>query len=495
MLVSFTVQNYRSIYEPVTLDMTIPNIEINANNPYVQEINGELISKLGILYGHNGAGKSNILSALTNLLSGLIPEKKNKNIKKLAEHHKAFGNEKESIFKLVFYSNLILLTDSEKKKTFDKFDIHQKLERPYKKYQYELKIESIIKKSAIENSEKKEIKISYEHLECLTDTVSIFKRKDEKIISDTAEIFSPGQEIPMDTLALVFLLSFPEKSIKASNYLLLCSRLVPNVNLDLDMLNMPNISESFISYIYPILKKEKLLKFYMEVLQIADVGISEIMMESETENELFDHKETLVNTLSTLNLMRNNANKILNKKQYNVIQSMLDAVNILNDIVVEDLQPQEKQKLYSLRTSINGTVWKALFNEIESDGTKIFASNLASIVFSLRDGSIAIKDELLGIQSDLITTLISLFKKDKFEDSNPYAQLLMSTHDTRQMGVGNMLTNFFWIVEKEEHQSTLYNISQFENVNSKNMMDSYNQNNLGGKYSPQYHLLPKRINQ
>ena len=71
MLVSFSAKNYKSFYDEVTLDMRIEvndsNREEIENNPFVYKINDDYISKLCILYGHNGSGKSNLLDAIKYL--------------------------------------------------------------------------------------------------------------------------------------------------------------------------------------------------------------------------------------------------------------------------------------------------------------------------------------------------------------------------------------------------------------------------------------------
>ncbi|WP_096736847.1 hypothetical protein [Brachyspira sp. G79] len=54
---------------------------------------------------------------------------------------------------------------------------------------------------------------------------------------------------------------------------------------------------------------------------------------------------------------------------------------------------------------------KAPFNEIESDGTKIYAFHMFNIVTSLKNGSLSLHDEFYGVQADLIKTVFLLFKK------------------------------------------------------------------------------------
>ena len=72
MLVKFTVENYKSIYDKVELDFRIKpknsdDEESIKNNPFVLKINNDYISKLCLFYGHNGSGKTNIFEAILDI--------------------------------------------------------------------------------------------------------------------------------------------------------------------------------------------------------------------------------------------------------------------------------------------------------------------------------------------------------------------------------------------------------------------------------------------
>ena len=68
MLISFTVENFRSIKDPLTLSLTtekrlrekhLPNNSFETNDI-------ELLPSL-LLYGRNASGKSNVLKAIPNI--------------------------------------------------------------------------------------------------------------------------------------------------------------------------------------------------------------------------------------------------------------------------------------------------------------------------------------------------------------------------------------------------------------------------------------------
>ncbi|MCZ9981477.1 AAA family ATPase [Brachyspira hyodysenteriae] len=108
MLVSFSAKNYKSFYDEITLDMRIDvndsNREEIENNPFVYKINDDYISKLCILYGHNGSGKSNLLNAikyLTNININHLPS----NYKKLFMSNMIYGKYENTEFNLEFYHN------------------------------------------------------------------------------------------------------------------------------------------------------------------------------------------------------------------------------------------------------------------------------------------------------------------------------------------------------------------------------------------------------
>ncbi|WP_047112946.1 AAA family ATPase [Brachyspira hyodysenteriae] len=108
MLVSFSAKNYKSFYDEVTLDMRIEvndsNREEIENNPFVYKINDDYISKLCILYGHNGSGKSNLLNAIMYLFTINIYEDIEDYYKELFIPNMIYGKDEDTKFTLEFYN-------------------------------------------------------------------------------------------------------------------------------------------------------------------------------------------------------------------------------------------------------------------------------------------------------------------------------------------------------------------------------------------------------
>lgn len=67
MICQFTVKNYKSIKEEITLDMQATSISEHTDS-IITDKDGEAFLPLAVLYGPNGGGKSNVIDALHNLL-------------------------------------------------------------------------------------------------------------------------------------------------------------------------------------------------------------------------------------------------------------------------------------------------------------------------------------------------------------------------------------------------------------------------------------------
>lgn len=77
MLSQFTVKNYKSIRDEITLDMQAASISEHEDKiiKIIDKENGEVIESflpIAVIYGPNGGGKSNVLEALSILLSKIL---------------------------------------------------------------------------------------------------------------------------------------------------------------------------------------------------------------------------------------------------------------------------------------------------------------------------------------------------------------------------------------------------------------------------------------
>lgn len=66
MLISFTVSNYKSILEPVTINMVADEVDTSFANTLIKGTDG-LVNPISVIYGPNGSGKSTVLDALKYL--------------------------------------------------------------------------------------------------------------------------------------------------------------------------------------------------------------------------------------------------------------------------------------------------------------------------------------------------------------------------------------------------------------------------------------------
>ena len=71
MLCQFTVKNYKSIKDYLTLDMQASSIS-ELNEKIIEDEDGESFLPLAVIYGPNGSGKSTVLKALASLISKVM---------------------------------------------------------------------------------------------------------------------------------------------------------------------------------------------------------------------------------------------------------------------------------------------------------------------------------------------------------------------------------------------------------------------------------------
>ena len=71
MLSQFSVSNFRSIKDTITLDMQATNITELEDKLIPSQLDEKLLP-LAVIYGPNGGGKSNVLQAMGALLDKVI---------------------------------------------------------------------------------------------------------------------------------------------------------------------------------------------------------------------------------------------------------------------------------------------------------------------------------------------------------------------------------------------------------------------------------------
>ena len=243
MLVSFSAKNYKSFYDEVTLDMRVEvndsNREEIENNPFVHKINDDYISKLCILYGHNGSGKSNLLNAISYLTNINIYHDAPANYKYLFLPNMIYGKDENTEFTLEFY---------------------------YKNNLYYYKI-------ILDNKNKK---IEYELLK--ENRNIVFERENNNIKSGNS-FFINIKGIPnqITVMAYCYIVDDYRKEI---NYYI--DAFVNNF-FSYMFTNFPDALFIDIDTIYSALKNSGLWNIYRKLISLADVGIDDIKVIENTD--------------------------------------------------------------------------------------------------------------------------------------------------------------------------------------------------------------------
>jgi len=108
MIVSFSVSNFRSFYSEQTLSLVASNRLSGSHEDHACSIPGtkEKVLKTAVLYGANGAGKSNLFKALLYLRAIVLkPRKKNSGMEREKFRFGAEEADEHSIFDLQFITD------------------------------------------------------------------------------------------------------------------------------------------------------------------------------------------------------------------------------------------------------------------------------------------------------------------------------------------------------------------------------------------------------
>ena len=389
MLLKFSLYNYRSFYNETSISFRVSE---SITNPYIKKIKDEYISKICLLYGHNGCGKSNLINALKYLFyanNGYISSS-NDSINKLLDPNMIYGKYDKSKFYIEFFS-------------YDESCLCK----------YELILDN-------------ENKAVYSEI-LIKDNNIIFERKKYSI---TDGIFKYAGNIPSTNTVLSFFNDIQNNEIidkyrEEANYYI---SLFTNLCFLFPFTNEADFSSYAIMSAFNYFSKNNVWETYKKLLNMADIDDLNIA-EAEDNNDfsfVFDNK------------------KLLSR----------------HDCYSND------------------------FDEVESEGNKVYAINLIYILYSIMNGTLSILDEFNAIQSELLKFTVSLFRNNAFNDiEKETSQLILSTHDVTLMSMEDMELHNYFFINKEDNMSVLYNtddIKKFNNaLNMNNLEFEYRKNNLG----------------
>ena len=389
MLKRFTISNYRSFYDEAELNLTADKDTI-----YTKKINNEYISKLCILYGYNGCGKSNLLNALKYIFysnNGYIISSDD-SIKRLLDPNMIYGKNQNSRFYLEFYS-------------YDDYEICS----------YELVLDNNNKRICLERFTK-------------NNTV-IFERDNNTI---SGGIFDYDDSIPDTNTFLSFfnnkLNNINEKADRYREEINYYISLFKNLCFLFPFTNEADFSSYAIADIFEYFSKCNIWDTYKKLLYMTDI----------------------------------------------------DDLNIVDSINASEFSfIFDNKRLVSRHDSYSND-----FDEVESEGSKVYAINLIYILSSIINGTLSIVDEFNGVQSELLEFTIGLFKKGAFNDiERETSQLILSTHDITLMSTYDTELFNYFLINKKNNISSIYRTDKLKNINNSlnigNLEKEYRKNHLG----------------
>ncbi len=440
MIVSFSVSNFLSVKEEQVL-----SFEATSDNKYedyfVRDYGKYRILKMGILYGANASGKTNILKAI-NLLNILVTESRSAD-RKINYTPFLFDPQYEN-------SNC---------KMNLKFFINDK--DKYIEHIYEI--------------EFNEDEVVYESLK-----------------------FYPGQgpallyERKMDkNLERGFYLKFGDYSrLKSEEQNVLESSTLNN-NTILSVLNKIN----------PLLPNVKRVRKWFDNYFTKFIEINSTSLEKESDNFFSDSsiKQVVLDQLmkkASSDIVKINISKdkiILSDKVKNNLHKLWSTILLFgeeDDNENREISNFEKRingvrdlakinKTISHEITINGdTTEKLLPFILESNGIKRSFHLAAPLIDSLINSKILILDEIeSSLHFDLVKFFILVFLANSGD-----SQMLFTTHNLLLLEWKILRHDVIWFTEKKEDGSTdLYSLSDFNELNRSNVLKRYLSGQFGAK--------------
>jgi len=420
MLVSFSVSNYRSIKDKLSLSMLpVKSYKELPNN--VASINGKTkVLRSAVIYGANASGKSNILNALIGFIDLIKGSSKNQ------------LNDKLNI-----YDPFLLDNGSSNK--LAEFELEFIIDET--KYIYSVACDA----SKIDSE-----KLFYYPK---GQSVRVFERE------NTTD-FKYGT-----------VLKGEKKSIEARllvNQLYLSKAANENLNMLVDVFNYFNLfdnSYSFLSSFSDKLNlgsllalelKEKNSKYFIDFQKIItslDIGIHSLKI-VESKNK------------SILGMLPKGASSILSSPQFTT-----DLPKLENELV-------SIHKVYNEELNEEELIEFPL--ERESSGTKNMLSLAFLLLNNFEGGTVMIIDEFeKSLHPQIVRKLIQLFHDPEININN--AQLIFSTHAISLLDNELFRRDQIWFTEKNEYSATdLSALSQIEGVRKDAPYDKWYQSGRFG---------------
>lgn len=418
MLIEFTVGNYRSFKEPVTLSMVATktrarNKQVDANNVFVVDDKLSLL-KSAAVYGANASGKSNLIGAIHFMRVFVLN-----------------SSEANQVLNPIDVEQFRLSTETAGQPSF--FEVVFLLEGKQYRYGFEVTLERVIREWLYYVPTIREAKL-------------FVREADHFEVSDA---FREGRGIEDRTRANALFLSVVAQfngpiAQKVQRWF---AELVIVLGLD-DWSNRWFTERSFESGKY----RREIISFVRKL----DVGIDHVLLEKR-EGPL----RLPTSVIGSLNEATPGAREVL--KQPGLFD--LRKVTTIHPVFDTEGRP-ETQELFDL-------------DKHESEGTKKLFALSGPLIDALKKGDVLIIDEMEARLHPLMTCeIISLFHSP---EANPHnAQLIFTTHDTNLLSNDTFRRDQIWFTEKDGQGAThLYSLVEYKVRNDASFEKNYIEGRYG----------------
>jgi hypothetical protein len=426
MLIEFSVANYLSFKDKVTLSMEAGNIkEYEEDNTFVA---GKYhLLKSAAIYGANASGKSNLIKAM-DFMKWMITRPTYRDMRKVPVSLEPF----------------LLDSSTDKKASF--FEVQFIIEN--KIYRYGFEINNIEIKSEWLFEVGKSIK-------------NLFIRDRNEII--LSKSFKEGNLLEERTKNdILFLWVTTQFNGTISNKI---TDWFDNFSLisGIQDFNYEGITQSLI-----LSEKDK--SKILDLLKYADLGIEDIVLHNKRKQITFT------------GLSEDEANE-LSIKRFNFGEQDDDKDYIRKYMISGNLKLGVYTKHKKWNDDNNENVFLDL-DRHESEGTKKYFNLLGLIILYLKSGGVLIIDEIDAKLHPVLTKqIIKLFNSKETNPKN--AQLIFATHDTNLLSAGILRRDQIWFTEKNRQGATdLYSLLEFKLEDDSKVRNdaSFEKDYLKGRY-------------
>lgn len=419
MIRTFSVENYLSIKERQTLSFLSKSKSEYLSYKITDSV---YLNKIGIFFGANASGKSNIFQALNNVFELLVDSKSRKELQVNSNPPFALRKEDPIVLQVSFYAKI-----SDQWVRFD-YSIEYKSDRILKEkmYYYPQKVKALFyERTYVDENKQANIKFGAS-LKLHKSTKKIFL--ENTLNNHTVLSTIQKQAWEEDVKPMSDLYTWVRKYIKSTN--------TTDIQTSVELLKATD-------------KDLNKKAFFLKMLRLADFNIFDYKVKKSEENERY---KIVAKVLDDSEIKGNVKDELLN--------SIFQTIEFLN---------------YAGENEFNLPI------EYQSQGTLHFLETIDYLYTLLKQGGVALIDELNeALHYDLLVYYIHVYLMQ-----SEAAQLIFTCHDRSLLeeDIFNDNRDTLWIVEKnkETASSEFTRVDTYGLSKKDSLYNAYKTGRLGGR--------------